>query len=147
MDENFSSISVSTVNGICFNLGLPPHTIAEKQIGFSTTSQGWFWLSPPVTEIMGDHHKAGCSNGCRSNTGGTTTTTNSGFFEHFCHATSLHGWKFLASNDELTHKRPILKIGWIAVVIGSIGVAIFFLSHSFINFIGSTVMTTQDTTR
>ena len=73
--------------------------------------------------------------------------TSSGCFEQFCQATSLHGWKFLASNDEQTNKRPLLKIGWIAVVIGSIGVAVFFLTHSFVNFLGSTVMTTQDTTR
>ena len=66
---------------------------------------------------------------------------------HLWMLVSLHGWKFLGRNDEQTNKRPILKIGWIAVVVGSIGVATFFLAHSLIDFLGSTVMTTQDTTR
>ena len=76
-----------------------------------------------------------------------TMSTSSGCFQQFCQATSLHGWKFLANEDEQANKRPLLKAGWIAVVFGSIGVAVFFLTHSFINFFGSTVMTTQDTTR
>ena len=76
-----------------------------------------------------------------------TMSTSSGCFQQFCQATSLHGWKFLTNEDEQANKRPLLKAGWIAVVFGSIGVAVFFLAHSFINFFGSTVMTTQDTTR
>ena len=68
-------------------------------------------------------------------------------FKLFSDVRSLHGWKFLGRSDEHTNNRPIFKIVWILVVLGSIGVASFFLTHSFTNFLGSTVMTTQDTTR
>ena len=40
-----------------------------------------------------------------------------------------------------------LRAGWVLIVIGAIGVAIFFLWYSVDNFISSTVMTTQDTSR
>ena len=63
-------------------------------------------------------------------------------FERFCNATSLHGWKYLSSNVNLA-----LRIGWVAVVLGSMGVAGFFLGYSCNNFLSSTVQTTQDTSR
>ena len=65
-------------------------------------------------------------------------------FADFCQTTSLHGWKFLRGGAPI--RRP-LRVGWMAVVIGSLGVAIFFLSNSFIDFQSSTVQTTQDTSR
>lgn len=63
-------------------------------------------------------------------------------FERFCNCTSLHGWKYMASNVNFT-----LRIGWVAVVLGSMGVAAFFLGYSCNDFLSSTVQTTQDTSR
>jgi len=63
-------------------------------------------------------------------------------FETFCSCTSLHGWKYLSSNVNRT-----LKLGWVLVVLASMGVASFFLSYSLNNFLSSTVQTTQDTSR
>ena len=63
-------------------------------------------------------------------------------FERFCDCTSLHGWKYLSSNVNIA-----LRIGWVAVVLGSMGVAGFFLGYSCNNFLSSTVQTTQDTSR
>ena len=63
-------------------------------------------------------------------------------FEEFCNCTSLHGWKYLASNVNYT-----LRIGWVAVVLASMGVASFFLGYSWNDFLSSTVQTTQDTSR
>ena len=62
-------------------------------------------------------------------------------FERFCTSTSLHGWKYL-STSELS-----LRVGWVAVVLASMGVASFFLGYSCNNFFTSTVQTTQDTSR
>ena len=64
-------------------------------------------------------------------------------FERFCSSTSLHGWKYLSSNNV----NAALKIGWIAVVLGSMGVAGFFLGYSCNDFLASKVQTTQDTSR
>jgi hypothetical protein len=65
-------------------------------------------------------------------------------FDRFCTATSLHGWRFLCAKQGTS--KP-LRIGWMAVVLASIGVAIFFLNHSIRDFCSSTVQTTQDTSR
>ena len=62
-------------------------------------------------------------------------------FERFCNCTSLHGWKYL-STSEMT-----LRVGWVAVVLASMGVASFFLGYSCNDFFTSTVQTTQDTSR
>ncbi len=63
-------------------------------------------------------------------------------FETFCSCTSLHGWKYLSSEVNRT-----LRVGWVLVVLASMGVASFFLGYSFNDFISSTVQTTQDTSR
>ena len=63
-------------------------------------------------------------------------------FEEFCNCTSLHGWKYLASNVNYP-----LRIGWVTVVLASMGVASFFLGYSSNDFLSSTVQTTQDTSR
>lgn len=65
-------------------------------------------------------------------------------FDHFCETTSLHGWKFLGQSQP---SRKLLRFGWMGVVLGSIGVSIFFLSNSIMDFKSSTVQTTQDTSR
>ncbi|TRY76559.1 hypothetical protein TCAL_05309 [Tigriopus californicus] len=65
-------------------------------------------------------------------------------FDHFCETTSLHGWKFLGQSQP---SRKLLRFGWMGVVLGSIGVSIFFLSNSMMDFKSSTVQTTQDTSR
>lgn len=64
--------------------------------------------------------------------------------------TSLHGWRFLSPDRAFSAnkwQRFWLNAGWAAVVLGSIGVAVFFLSNSVIDFLSSTVQTTQDTSR
>ena len=78
-------------------------------------------------------------------------------FESFCQTTSLHGWRFLAPDGEQYssggrgqgrgQRRRLLTASWGAVVLGSIGVAVFFLSNSLVDFLSSTVQTTQDTSR
>ena len=67
-----------------------------------------------------------------------------GGFEKFCHVTSLHGWKFLTTEYKTS---TLLKVIWIGVILGSIGVAVLFLTHSVLDFTGSSVQTTQDTSR
>ena len=62
-------------------------------------------------------------------------------FERFCNSTSLHGWKYL-STSEMT-----LRVGWVAVVLASMGVCCYFLEYSCSDFLTSTVQTTQDTSR
>ena len=68
----------------------------------------------------------------------------SGGFEAFCHVTSLHGWKFLTTEYKAS---TLLKVIWIGVILGSIGVAALFLTNSVLDFTGSSVQTTQDTSR
>nr|XP_040563668.1 uncharacterized protein LOC121113868 [Lepeophtheirus salmonis] len=68
---------------------------------------------------------------------------SSASFEKFCQVTSLHGWKFLSAKQS---SKP-LRFGWILVVLASLAVTIFFLMYSILNFWGSTVQTTQDTSR
>ncbi len=63
-------------------------------------------------------------------------------FERFCNCTSLHGWKYMSS-----HVNRTLRVGWVAVVLASMGVAAFFLGYSCNDFLSSTVQTTQDTSR
>ncbi len=63
-------------------------------------------------------------------------------FEQFCSCTSLHGWKYLSRKVNMT-----LRLGWVAVVLASMGVASFFLGYSLNDFLSSTVQTTQDTSR
>ena len=62
-------------------------------------------------------------------------------FERFCNCTSLHGWKYLGTS-EMT-----LRLGWVAVVLASMGVCCYFLEYSCSDFLTSTVQTTQDTSR
>ena len=69
------------------------------------------------------------------------STKSQSSFERFCNCTSLHGWKYL-STSEMT-----LRVGWITVVLASMGVASFFLGYSSHDFLTSTVQTTQDTSR
>lgn len=64
-------------------------------------------------------------------------------FGQFCATTSLHGWRFLSDANT---GRP-LKFGWCTVVMASLGVAFFFLANSMLDFLSSTVQTTQDTSR
>ena len=66
-------------------------------------------------------------------------------FEEFCNRTSLHGWKYLG--DATTSHTWLLRVGWVAVVFGSMAVAAFFLGYSLNDFFSSTVQTTQDTSR
>ncbi|TRY76324.1 hypothetical protein TCAL_15908 [Tigriopus californicus] len=47
-------------------------------------------------------------------------------FETFCNCTSLHGWKYLSTNVNKT-----LRIGWVCVVLASMGVASASLDHVF----------------
>ena len=77
---------------------------------------------------------------------GNSSHGHSSTFESFCQTTSLHGWKFLSSEENVNLNFPLL-LGWMLVVLGSIGVAVFFLSNSIIDFRSSTVQTTQDTSR
>ena len=72
---------------------------------------------------------------------GTKNDANSSF-ERFCSCTSLHGWRYLATNVNLP-----LRVGWVAVVFASMGVAACFLAYSCNDFLTSTVQTTQDTSR
>ena len=72
------------------------------------------------------------------NNNATSTT-----FDTFCNATSLHGWKYLSKSGA---NRP-LRVAWVAVVVGAMGVAGFFLAYSLNDFLSSTVQTTQDTSR
>ena len=62
-------------------------------------------------------------------------------FEEFCNRTSLHGWKYLG--DATTSQTWLLRVGWVAVVFGSMAVAAFFLGYSLNDFCSSHVQTTQ----
>lgn len=89
-----------------------------------------------------------------------STTSWSSNFETFCNCTSLHGWKYLSHSVNKTLRFVLdfdlgsiiiiivtLRLGWILVVLASMGVASFFLGYSFNDFVSSTVQTTQDTSR
>ena len=66
-------------------------------------------------------------------------------FEEFCNRTSLHGWKYLG--DATTSHTWLLRVGWVAVVFGSMAVAAFFLGYSLNDFCSSTTETTQGKSR
>jgi hypothetical protein len=66
-------------------------------------------------------------------------------FEEFCNRTSLHGWKYLG--DATSSHTWLLRVGWVAVVFGSMAVAAFFLGYSLNDFCSSTTETTQGKSR